>query len=339
MLPQDLANWCRLAQKEQIDEETGHVFANFRHSTALNLIAASGVDGFECALSLIEPVDLSSLDPNGDLDFGLTQIEIDRATSRFHSDATCAAYEDFRLAGKFFDWPNMLISLQYRQSRVRAAPSIGATRFRPSPTMHASSVPRLIWLTRPDHVLIAVKSAAAAAHGSKLTETGFFQLVVALLGLRPRKPLSGIGDCTLVAYELLPGKSLTRPHVFSQGYPERFCGVSRFGRFGSTADNRTGHAGLPEAIALGADLRQIGVSDPRFSAFVNELSSFVDFSDVTRDTQSGRCDVTDLHAQDDMTLARRTILQRMRRAKPGMYCVSLQPHERPCYGRATSTCL
>lgn len=336
-MSQELTGWCRLAQKEQIAEQIGHVYANYRHSADLDLVTTPGVDAFERALSLIEPADTASLPASENPEFGLTQIEIDRAASRFHNDPSFAAHEDFRLAGKSFDCSDMLVSLQYRQSSVRTAATIGASSFRPPPTRHAGSVPRIVWLTRPDHILNATKQAFAARGAVKLTETGFFQLVVALLGLRPRKPMSGVGDCTLVAYHLLPGKSLTRPHVFSQGYPERFCGVSPFGRFGATADNRTGRAGLPEAIVLEEDLRQVRSGDHRLAAFMDELASFMDISDVTRDTQSGRYLVTDLHAQDDMTLARRTILHRMRRAKPGVYCYSLSPHERPCSGRPAST--
>jgi hypothetical protein len=98
----EVKDWCKLAQEEQINHEKGHVYANYRHSHALSLVSKPVVDNFGFGLSRIMRIDPAKLEPREVADFGLAQVAIDRAVSRFHNDPRCATLIDFRVdAPKF----------------------------------------------------------------------------------------------------------------------------------------------------------------------------------------------------------------------------------------------
>ncbi|NYZ17999.1 hypothetical protein HL658_36140, partial [Azospirillum sp. RWY-5-1] len=115
------------------------------------------------------------------------------------------------------------------------------------------AVPAIRWLTRPDDLLHWLSRAAAAS--GTLDATAFFRELVAALGLKPRAAPETL--FTLGFFRLRNAQVLRRPHAISTGYADRHCSASDHLPFGSTADNRTGRAGLPEAVVLATDIEEI----------------------------------------------------------------------------------
>jgi hypothetical protein len=94
-------------------------------------------------------------------------------------------------------------------------------------------------------------------------ELPFFKSLVMGLGLK-----RGAKDYTVCVIKLfrINADRLLRPHALSEGTHDRFCGTSPdpHRQFGSTADSRSGKAGLPEAIVLCDDINEIAPSEPEY---------------------------------------------------------------------------
>ncbi len=181
----------------------------------------------------------------------------------------CTQDDDFRMCGPAInaDLDTILVSLRSRPNISKSSGSargLGATL----------REPRVTWITTESHVLEALTRRHKI--DGDLSPTDVFQELVASLGLKSwHKP-------TLIySVELYRQSSkgvLRRPHSFSVGYADRFCGASSYASFGSTADNRSGASGLPEAIAFDTRLDAIQPAHKAYQGFreaVQKLASWV----------------------------------------------------------------
>ena len=95
-----------------------------------------------------------------------------------------------------------------------------------------------------------------------------------------------------------PG-TFRRPHAFSTGYADRFCGDSSRSPFGGTVDNRSGEEGLPEAVALRGTVEPVDPSTPEYAALRDQLAGIAPW---VSSTGPGRIEAVlrwaDIHATD-----------------------------------------
>lgn len=315
-----LAHWCRRAQEEQIHKCLGIVYANYVAAHRKGLMTDDGYRNFQHGLSVIPPVDAASLNVGEDRNHGLTAIAVERAKNYVAADPAFSSRRDFRLCGKEFRYQDLLVSLRYyNPGSGRTASSPAATvrsGSRPVPTSPSNRPPVVVWLTKPASIIGRLSEALAAAGLNSMDDSSFFAQLVAMLGLRPPAGASDTAVCQIRAFVPKAGATLMRPHALSHGYPERFCVVSPFGRFGATADNRGGKAGLPEALATLKDLQELAPSDAAFQSLSAEIRKHVDFRTGDGALLSGQYEIALLHREDDPAVARRTMIERLRRVSP-----------------------
>lgn len=341
-LGETLVEWCLRAQEEQINHGVGLVYGNYRHSHRLGLISDTGYQSFQYALSLIPPMDPAALGPREDPDFGLTAIAVDRCANYLAADPASATQPDFRICGKPIQHDGLLVSIRYSDATTPHSASspttVSVSPTKPLPTPSPKWPPQITWLTRPRDMLNRLETDLRGSGSTKLTDTEFFGSLVALLGLRQPSPSARLGQCKLRAFRSKPGKPLVRPHAISRGYPEKFCGVSKFGSFGSTADNRDGRKGLPESLAFAADLDEIDPGNREFKQLASKISKFVDFTIGDPVNLEGIYPIVDLHAQDNFGRARRKMLERLKNAEPNTPCARLADGQGVCPHHSALVC-
>ncbi len=253
-----IQEWCQWAQDDQNRHRVSHLYANYRHSLKTSLMPRSTVADFVRLLSQYVA------------EGGL----LDPARPGVAEDAVAAAHKalwrspvpgpDFRFSGPPIGEAagTVLLNVGVRpaESRSTARTPVGQVRPRRGP--------RLVWLTRIPEVVALLHGAAARSPGG-LDELAFFRELVHALGLRPQdlNDLAPAFDCTVRLFRLAAGGRLCRPHALSGGYGDRFCGASPQKPYGSTADNRTGRSGLPEAICRADDIVELDARDPAYAAF------------------------------------------------------------------------
>jgi hypothetical protein len=262
-----LDDWCRASQDDQNVRRLSHLHANFRSSCDQELVTAVGLDAFRRAIDITNPALLTKMPLEG----GIANAVVNEARHQFYrtAGATAGITLDFRIAGKPIanDGTEVFVNLYMRPYPPSPSPTGGATT-KVTPLASAS---RIVWLTKIENALGRLDTAVVA-YRSQLSELQMFQELVGLLGLKPIN--SAQATFGLRLYQ--PKKdAVRRPHALSHGYEDRFCGTSPFRPYGSTADNRTGASGLPEAIAFESDLTPISPSAAEYAGFRTELEKRV----------------------------------------------------------------
>lgn len=153
---------------------------------------------------------------------------------------------------------------------------------------------QLVWLTTRDAVAGAMK-AALKPPATELSQLDFFRELVHSLGLKANSwfPIDADYKCIVYLARLKADGVLIRPHALSGGYDDRFCGASPQKPYGSTADNRTGKSGLPEAICLAENLDLLD-NGPEYDAFRQEMVSMAPWIDT------GRAPISAILAGDEL---------------------------------------
>lgn len=195
---------------------------------------------------------------------------------------------------------------------------------------------RMVWLTTQNAVFTALEKAQRAVPGADLSSLMLFRELVHLLGLKanPKLPLSEDYECTLQLGRLRSDDALRRPHALSTGYDDRFCGASSRRPFGSTADNRTGKAGLPEAICLSKDVEMFS-DGPDYETFRENLSPLASWVQGTVGPIRAVLNGGDLFKVDKPYLPtlQAVIIKRLRQAKEGCGKLEDQCCCKPTVGR------
>lgn len=265
----DLDEWCAWTQADQNRDGVGHLYANFRHSLANALLPAMSTSMFVSALNAFLSKPGSKLPRRAD---DAIYIAFQETMTRSYSLAG-----DFRLSGRDIGakvgttfvnvWPKPLHSAPAPSSTGGS----GKSGIRPSPQPGV-----MRWVTTPDKMLKKLRSTAARLRDRRLDESAFCREIVNLLGLKPdpnAPPGGGRYEVVVTLYQLHREGALRRPHALSTGYADKFCGASPSRPYGSTADNRTAKAGLPEAIALLDDLRFVKDYEPAYKVFRAQLAA------------------------------------------------------------------
>lgn len=262
MLVQD---WCHCAQADQNAHGQGHLYANFRHSLKRNLLRARGIADFGASLDYLVSEGFL-LDPSTPC-ASQAVYEADKARHRAPSPI-----DDFRLCGPIIEslTTDTFLNIDFFPITTSSTgvSGRGGRGFRPRP--HG-----IKWLTTRAETETLLKSAVAK--NGPLDEISFFRELISALGLKARDddPSAAIDySCGVNLFQLKRDKELYRPHALSTGYEDRFCGVSPKRPFGSTADNRNGKAGLPEAITSDMSLIRLEPSSTPYIDFKGKVSTY-----------------------------------------------------------------
>jgi len=200
------------------------------------------------------------------------------------------------------------------------------------------SAPDIKWLSLPAKIVEFVKNEAGTG---TLSQPDFISILVAGLGLRLSfRPDQEIAF-TIRGYRLKAKCSLRRPNALSDGYPEKFCEVSPHGSFGATADNRTGKAALPEAVALLDDLEEVDQTDPDFAAFSRQIEGLASVPMTTSGAIEGRFPAIDYTDRSNPAASRHELMQRLLRSvgpECNEHCVKVTPGSRICDARLRQAC-
>lgn len=295
-------DWCHLAQDEQIFEEKSTLYANLGHTRYQTLISSSGLEKFTDCLA---QVDDSTLHCPPDQDFGKSNLAIQSAIDQAYNTSLSSS-EDFRLAGKIVHTDEILINLLYGPYQPRP--------FRPS-----GGTPGILWLTQFSKFVSYLEKSVNTS-GDKFSRQELFKDLVCSLGLKPRIGVD-FHWCTIRVFEKATENKTKRPHVFSTGYPDKFCGVSPYQPWGSTADNRTGKAGLPELISFAQDTIESPPGTSKYEEVRSALSSFVNF-DLGNGYINIEMLVRKFHDADNDIQFRKQILKRLSPEGKNKHCPS-----------------
>lgn len=257
-----IRDWWKMAKIEQNIQKNNHLYENYLHSRRAGLLRKEALKAFVAALHEVPD--------NIDADVAIQKAEDKQSTLNKERSV-----EDFRLCGQVIKadarslWLN--VSIIICPPEAASDPAKG-TKARPSPS-------RIIWLTSCDAFVRKIGSMKSKSE--RLDERRFFREAVDLLGLKCWRPeRDGNYSCRLRLFALKTADSLVRPHVFSGGTADRFCGgpsmeVSPGCLGGSTADNRTAEPSLPEAICREKDLDEITPDAIEYESFKNKLAPFL----------------------------------------------------------------
>jgi len=314
--------WCQLSQNDQIVEKRSIIYANFGHSIKRSLLGSVGLTRFRTAITSLPIPDLSLVAPHKQQEarkYGLSALAIDMASEAQYPlpSGTDPIDIDFRLSGNHLIGDEVFLNVYYRPAPppVVTVTAGGGTVGPSGPMPQPTSTRRISWLTRVEHLEQKLQNATSRMGIQKLTVKIFFSELVALLGLRPSFEALANGydsECRLQVVRLKTPGRLRRPHVFSRGYPERWCGVSPLQPFGATVDNRTGKAGLPEAITLASDIELQNPGSADYEAIRNRLSSLVELGPIAAGSYIETKMLTnDFHIDDDQTQFREEALRRL----------------------------
>jgi hypothetical protein len=251
-----LRKWCHCAQEDQL-AGINHLYANFGHSWRTGIMPKPAVEAF------VKEVDALGGRPLAPAASGVANRAVmDAIKATLISDPP---RPDFRFIGKPIPAKtgDVLVNLSVRPIDPSATGTISE--------LSNVNPKQLVWLTTRDAVAGAIK-AALKPPATDLSQLDFFRELVHSLGLKanPRFPIDADYKCIVYLARLKADGVLIRPHALSGGYDDRFCGASPLKPFGSTADNRTGKSGLPEAICLAENIDLLD-SGPEYDAFRREL--------------------------------------------------------------------
>lgn len=301
--------WCRLAQDDQNLHRINHIYSNFRHSLRERIISTDGLECFRKALANFNlPSAVAGRSRQGDAELAVKQA------SQIHYAQGGDQNSDFRLAGTVINANMREVFVSVGLYPVSGPTATGALAPRPAPTLRQA---KLKWVTTRTDVLAALSSAGVTG----MSRLGFFKLLVAVLGLKSWAPRLVY---TVHLFRLGSTDAIRRPHVFSGGYGDRFCGASTRTPFGGTADNRNGEEGLPEAIALETSLVPLHANSPEYVAFKSALSALAPWvgSVPLNQEVSAELDASAVHADDaDYTTLKRAIVRRL--GEPGNFCSTI----------------
>ncbi len=233
--------WCERAKLEQVGGYN-HLHANFRHSAQQNLLSPDAVDSFAAGLDAAMRA--------GAVDF--KQPPGIRAAAAAVEEASKETFKkspplpDFRFLGPPVSVAagDLFVNVAFwsvPDSATGGGPSV------PNRDQH-----RVVWLTVEAEVITVLKRVQSTLPTADLSEMDFFRELIHGLGLKASSwgSVGGKYECTVRLGKVMEDGALRRPHALSTGYEDRFCGESPYAPYGSTADNRTGEAGFPEAICL-----------------------------------------------------------------------------------------
>lgn len=306
-----LHEWCQAGQDDQNTQRLSHLHSNYRSSRAHKLISWEGLDAFVKSINKINPGAIRKRANN----LGLANAIILEAQHQFYRSSKVRRAGrsgptiDFRMAGKEIDNEDEVFANVYVIPVSNKITSTGPSKAR----IVAPQVSyRIRWLTRPSTIYSQLERAVRSKR-STLNDIELFRELVSLLGLKPLRGPEAIFGLRL--YRISAKGILRRPHVFSTGYPDRFCGVSRFRPYGATADNRSGECGLPEAIGFETDLNALAPSEKTYADF---RAAIARYAPVIGGIMPGqliefRLDTNRIHQHDlEYEHIQRRILRRLR---------------------------
>lgn len=335
----ELCDWCQHAQEDQIEQGKGIVYGNLQHSHRYNLIHSWGYQAANAAFGkFTSAVATTSARYSG---FGVAAFLLRYAVHRQDQERLAKGL-DFRLSGPAIeaDSSRLFVSCGIWSEDVPTLSS-SSTKGRPpvrAAEMKRSAAPDIRWLSLPEKI---VEFLSREARGGTLSQPDMVSYLVAGLGLRLYyRPDQEIAF-SIRGYRLKDNKSPRRPNALSDGYPEKFCEVSPHGSFGATADNRTGKAALPEAVAFLDDLEQVSQTDPDFASFSNKLEDLVGVSMTTSGGVEGRFPATDYNGRSNSAVSRNELMRRLRRSvgpECDEHCATTDASFRICEARLGQTC-
>ena len=324
-----LSEWCAEAQQDQNVRGKSHLYANYRQSRSKELVTSRGIDSFKSSLDMVDGATVLAGSaahahlgqPGGFANFVLRELE-----QKYYQPARPAGLtSDFRIDGTLIPRATDVLIVNVRRhdiERFGGASGIGAAPFGPA----APAYTDIVWLTRPEHAIKKLRRLLPNRH-ARLTELAFFRELSAQLGLKRGRKSSTMFQVNL--YKIESTRLLVRPHALSRGYPDRFCGSSRFKHFGATIDNRNGETGLPEAIVLFENTPPLKSSDPEYVELKRKLNKIADWIDPHSDSMiEATLDTDEVHADDlSYDLLRPMIMRR------------LKERIAPCDGHIVAGCL
>jgi hypothetical protein len=257
----ELTEWCEKAQAMQNDARpelrSSHLYANYRHSIKINTLPTPVADFVRC---LGSPT-ASATTPHDLID------QVKHFYYRPDERLRLKLARDFRLTGPRVGAKvgDIFFNLQLLTSDIKS------TLLRP----WKDPPGKIRWLTKIE----AVSDLLLGEHSTgPVDELQFFKSLVMGLGLK-----RGSKDYSVCAIRLyrIKRESLLRPHALSDGTHDRFCGTSPdpHRKFGSTADSRSGKAGLPEAIVLCDDVEEIAPSEAEYVSLRTQLRAIAPWVD------------------------------------------------------------
>ncbi len=250
------STFCHIAQVDQNDRHLNHLFANLRHSTQNRLIPSGALREYQECLSAAGP-EIAALDPSSnDYSGSIATLALGKITD------LAGMVSDYRFCGPDVPWSSSEVFVNLAIYEAPLTPTGAMKIGKPK----ASNPQKLVWVTSYKALIERLSERSATLPNPLSTPLSFFRELVDLLGLRPWNDAMRSRQFVAVVrlFKVETGARLHRPHGLSGGYADRFCGVSSDGKFGSTADNRDGEAGLPEAICRAKALIELGPSTSEY---------------------------------------------------------------------------
>lgn len=335
----NFCNWCQHAQEDQIEQGKGIVYGNIQHSHQNDLIYPWGYQAADAAFGEFTDA-VSTLDTTH-ADFGVAAFLIRYAVHRQDQNLLAIGH-DFRLSGREIkaDRDRFLVSCGIRSEDAPTRSSASAKGRPPIKAVKTkvSAAPDIRWLSLPEKV---IEFLGREAGEGVLSQPEIVSLLVAGLGLRLNYRSDQDIVFTIRGYRLRANSSLRRPNALSDGYPEKFCEVSPYYPFGATADNRTGEAALPEAVAFLGELKQVDQTDTDFKSFCAQLECLGAPPVMASGAIEGRFPATDYTDRSNPAASRNELMQRLRNSVGAAcenYCKFIDPEFRSCEKRLGQIC-
>lgn len=231
--------WCERAKMEQVGGYN-HLHANFRHSAQQHLLPPDALGSFAAGLDAAMRAGAVNLKQPPEIRVAAAAVE-EASEERFK---TLPLLPDFRFLGPPIPVAagDLFVNVVYWPEPDSATGS--------GPLVANRDPHRVVWLTVETEVITVLKRVQSTVPTADLSDMDFFRELIHGLGLKAnsKESVGGRYECTLRLGRVTEDGALRRPHALSTGYDDRFCGESPYSPYGSTADNRTGEAGFPEAI-------------------------------------------------------------------------------------------